>query len=126
GLVACPEGSDTAGWELIPSATMAAYDPPSGLNISRTFAVMVDATGMADCAPPIWAAHCRKIAVYDSVVLSGPISGPDTIMLCDGGNPLIIEVEGVTGGDGKYTYQWEQSEGCSGVWENAVAEDMRT
>jgi len=52
GLVTCPSGTSTTGWTLISGATSNSYDPPSGLTASRTYAVLVDATGNLIAAWP--------------------------------------------------------------------------
>ncbi|MBK8505307.1 MAG: hypothetical protein IPL46_25770 [Saprospiraceae bacterium] len=49
GLVTCPTGTNTTGWTMISGETGSSYDPPSGLTGSRTYAVLVDATGSPDC-----------------------------------------------------------------------------
>jgi len=63
GLVDCPTGSDITGWNVIMSATSNSYNPPSGLTVSRTYAVLVDPTGSPDCGSPLWASGCRKVTV---------------------------------------------------------------
>ena len=42
---------------------------------------------------------------------------------CSGGNPASFVVSTPSGGNGSYTYQWQQSAGCSGTWTNATAEN---
>jgi len=63
GLATCPSGTSTIGWTLIGGATGTSYDPPVGLTVSRTYAVMVDATGAPDCGVATWASGCRKVTV---------------------------------------------------------------
>ncbi len=59
----CPSGTSTSGWTLIGGATSSSYNPPGGLNSSRTYAVMVNPTGSPDCGGASWASGCRKITV---------------------------------------------------------------
>ncbi len=126
GLVSCPVGTDVTGWNAMSSATNTSYDPPPGLTASRTYAVQVNAAGSPDCGDPVWSDGCRQVTVYDTIIISGVVSGVDTIYLCDGGNPVPFNAGSPAGGDGNYTYLWQQSEGCSGIWTPADAEDGLT
>jgi hypothetical protein len=63
GIVECPSGTDNSGWTAIDNAISDNYDPPAGLTQSRTYAVMVDATGLPDCGTATWATSCRKVTV---------------------------------------------------------------
>jgi len=67
GIISCPSGTDNSGWTSMGGATGSSYDPPSGLAASRTYAVMVDATGSPDCGVATWASGCRQVTVYNDV-----------------------------------------------------------
>jgi hypothetical protein len=62
GIVTCPTGTNPDGWTLISGATSSNYNPPA-LSSSRTYALMVDATGSPDCGVPTWASGCRQVTV---------------------------------------------------------------
>ena len=70
GLPTCPSGTSTTGWTSITGAISNSYDPPTGLTGSRTYALMVDATGTPDCGVPTWANGCRKVTVNPLPVLT--------------------------------------------------------
>lgn len=62
------------------------------------------------------------ISVFGTTISVAAPSGATPLTQCDGGNPDAISVASPTGGNGSYTYQWQQSVGCTGTWINAVAE----
>lgn len=66
------------------------------------------------------------ITVYGTTITSGTVGGASELVLCAGGNPGSFSVGSPTGGDGNYTYQWEESEGCSATWTDATAQDGNT
>ncbi|MBK8505308.1 MAG: DUF11 domain-containing protein [Saprospiraceae bacterium] len=105
GLVTCPTGTNTTGWTMISGETGSSYDPPSGLTGSRTYAVLVDATGSPDCGAATWATNCRQVTVLPAVNYGTVASGNQTI--CQGGDPSNITLStGASGGAGTFTYQW--------------------
>jgi hypothetical protein len=106
GLVACPTGTNTAGWTLIGGATANNYNPPAGLNVSRTYAVLVDDSGSPDCGIANWANGCRKITVFSAVNFGTVTSGDETF--CAGSNdPTNITFSiSPSGGSGNFNYQW--------------------
>jgi hypothetical protein len=106
GLPACPSGTSAAGWTIISGATGSSYDPPSGLVVSRTYAVMVDATGSPDCGPATWAANCRKISVY---AIPGINISAHTNPNCHGESNGSATVT-VSGGTEPYTYLWNNNQ----------------
>jgi len=106
GLPACPSGTSAAGWTIISGATGNSYDPPSGLIVSRTYAVMVDATGSPDCGPATWAANCRKISVYS---IPGINISALTNTNCHGESNGSATVT-VSGGTSPYTYLWNNNQ----------------
>jgi hypothetical protein len=111
GIQTCPTGTSTAGWTLIGGATNNNYDPPSGLTTSRTYAVLVDATGSPDCGAATWATNCRKVTVYSTVNFGTLTSGDETF--CAGSNdPSNITFSvNPSGGAGTFNYQWYYQDG---------------
>jgi hypothetical protein len=111
GLPACPSGTSTTGWTLIASATGNSYDPPAGLTLSRTYAVMVDPTGTPDCGVSTWATNCIKITVLNAVDYGTVASGDQTF--CAGTNdPANITLSSApSGGAGSFSYQWYYQDG---------------
>jgi hypothetical protein len=63
------------------------------------------------------------ITIYDTTITSGEVGGASELTMCEGGNPPPFNVDLPSGGDGNYTYQWEESENCTGIWLNATAQD---
>jgi hypothetical protein len=63
------------------------------------------------------------LTVFGITITSGAVGGSASLTQCIGGNPAAFAVGTPTGGNGSYTYQWEQSAGCTGTWTNATAED---
>src|SRR6185369_17729863 len=96
----------TSGWTLIGSAINNSYDPPTGLIASRTYAVLVDATGSPDCGVATWANGCRKITVL-SAINSGTLTSGDESFCTGSNDPSNITFSVLpSGGSGTYTYQW--------------------
>ena len=62
------------------------------------------------------------ISVFGTTISVAAPSGITPLTQCDGGNPGAFSVATPTGGNGSYTYQWQQSVGCTGTWINAVDE----
>ncbi|HRI26724.1 MAG TPA: hypothetical protein PK715_01580, partial [Chitinophagales bacterium] len=63
------------------------------------------------------------INTFSTTITSGAVGGAASLTQCVGGNPVAFTVGAPSGGNSAYTYQWEQSDGCTGTWVNAVAED---
>ncbi|MFN5880012.1 MAG: hypothetical protein ACK44B_14165, partial [Flavobacteriales bacterium] len=102
GSNACPTGTNNLGWTLISGATSNSYDPPAGLTITRTYAVMVDPSGTPDCGVSVWAG-CRQITVVpDPFISSQPLS---TQTVCVGGTPSDLSAI-ASGGTPSLSYQW--------------------
>lgn len=113
GIVSCPTGSSTSGWNSISGATSSSYNPPSGLTGSRTYAVTVDPTGTPDCGGAEWASSCRQVTVLPSVNRGTVASGNQNI--CNGGDPSNITLStGASGGAGTFAYQWYHIDGTPG------------
>ena len=60
------------------------------------------------------------INVYGTTITSTCSSCASSPTICAGGNPGAITISNISGGDGNYTYQWQQSENCTGTWVNVV------
>jgi hypothetical protein len=60
GIVAAPTGSNPNGWTIISGATSSSYNPPAGLERSRTYACFVTGPN----AIRNWATGARQIRVY--------------------------------------------------------------
>jgi hypothetical protein len=113
GIVGCPTGTSTTGWNLISGATNNSYDPPSGLTETRTYAVLVDATGTPDCGVATWANSCRQVTV-DAVVNFGTLTSNNEA-ICSNGDPSNITFSTApSGGAGTFTYQWYYQDGIIG------------
>lgn len=92
-------------------ATTNSYDPPSGLTASRTYAVMVDATGSPDCGVATWATNCRKITILSSVNY-GTLTNGDQSFCAGSNDPASIAFSTApSGGSGTFTYQWYYQDG---------------
>jgi hypothetical protein len=105
GIVACPTGTSTAGWNSIGGANSNSYNPPSGLTASRTYACFVTPGGSPTCGTPTWASGCRQVTVLEAVNLGTVNSADETI--CTGGDPANITFSTApSGGTGTFTYQW--------------------
>ncbi len=102
GINACPSGTNTSGWTLISGATGNSYDPPSGLTVSRTYAVTVDPTGTTDCGPATWANGCRKVTVSPVLVATCSNNNPTLYFGYAGDQTATIKAK-ATGGVGPYT-----------------------
>jgi hypothetical protein len=63
------------------------------------------------------------VTIYGTTITSGGVGGSPALTQCSGGNPAAFVVSTPSGGNGSYTYQWQQSAGCSGTWTNATAEN---
>lgn len=107
GLETCPTGTSTTGWNLISGATSSSYNPPAGLNVSRTYALQVNPTGTPDCAGATWANGCRQVTV-NPLPGAGNISGSNTVCITS----QITLIPNATG-TAPFTYTWASS--SSGV-----------
>ena len=102
GNNSCPTGSNTTGWTLISGATSPTYDPPAGLTVTRTYAVIVDVVGTPDCAAAQWAG-CRVVTVVPDPFITGQPQSTQT--LCVGGTPTNLQAI-ASGGTPSLQYQW--------------------
>ena len=110
-----PGSTDASGWTLISGATSSTYDPPGPLNITRSYAVMVDATGTNDCDGASyyqWATNAQTVVVLSNINYGTINSTGET--LCYGGDPGIIGMTTPTsGGTESFNYQWYYKSGIS-------------
>jgi len=103
----CPNtGSPTS----ISGATSATYDPPSGLQTTRSYQCQVDATGSPDCGSSTWTSNCITVSVLSSFNSGSITGGGGTI--CYGGDPGTMTAS-PSGGAGTYNYQWYYLDGTS-------------
>ncbi|MBS1930746.1 MAG: Ig-like domain-containing protein [Bacteroidetes bacterium] len=70
------------------------------------------------------ASGSATINVYGTTITSGACAScASPVTVCAGANPNSFSVGAPSGGDGNYTYQWQESAGCTGTWVNATAQD---
>lgn len=109
GAAAQPTGTSTAGWTLIPDGIVRNYDPPAGLTVSRSYALLVTYNYSAACSSVGWALGVRKITVTTGATSPGVIAnGNET--LCYGGDPALIDFSTPATGP-SLTYQWYSKDG---------------
>ncbi|UPT68684.1 MAG: hypothetical protein M0D57_08700 [Sphingobacteriales bacterium JAD_PAG50586_3] len=110
-IVACPTGTSTAGWTLIPGATNSNHNPAAGLTNSRTYACFVTYGGVTGCAADsLWATSCRKITVNPAAAFGTLTSANQSF--CSSGDPANITFTTIpSGGSGSFTYQWYYQNG---------------
>ena len=93
GLVSAPASTaSTSGWTIISGATASSYNPPAGLQSSRTYACRV-----SNCAVSLWASGVRQINVNQTEVNIGN----NEVIFSMSGDPQAI-----TAPTGYYAYQW--------------------
>ncbi|MBX7243352.1 MAG: SprB repeat-containing protein, partial [Bacteroidia bacterium] len=56
------------------------------------------------------------VVISSALSSGGTIGGAAVLTQCDGGNPALFTVSGITGGVGTLTYQWEEQVNCTGAW----------
>jgi hypothetical protein len=100
---------DNSTWTDITGATSANYTTPA-LSSTMYYRVVVNATGTA-CDGTI--SNVATVTV-NSPLNPGTISTDQTI--CYNTSPTTLVGTSPTGGDGTYTYQWQSSANCTGVW----------
>jgi uncharacterized protein (TIGR02145 family) len=113
GLAGCPSGTSLTGWTAISGAKSSSYDPPSGLTISRSYAVFVApvaGVGSVVCGEAQWAPVCRKVIVLSTVVSGTLATGNQSIT-----NPAdpasIVFSTASSGGSGLFSFQWYYQDG---------------
>ncbi|OQY96075.1 MAG: hypothetical protein B6D37_02910, partial [Sphingobacteriales bacterium UTBCD1] len=71
-----------------------------------------------------FAVGSATVNVYGTTITSGVCAScASPVTVCAGANPNSFSVGVPGGGDGNYTYQWQESVGCTGTWVNATAQD---
>jgi hypothetical protein len=122
GTPGCPApGSGTSGWTAISGATTNSYDPPSGLGVTRTYALQVDATGSPDCAAFDWAGSCRTITVVPDPNPPTATKSPNVAGVCEGTTLTITGVTDAGGGTGTCNIEYRFNTGSGfGAWSGSV------
>lgn len=130
----CPSVAVNVSVSGVSNATQYIWSLPvglSGVSTSNTISVTGATSGsytVTVTPQNVGGTTCNGIAIVGTVTIFGTTisvaapSGATPLTQCDGGNPDAISVASPTGGNGIYTYQWQQSVGCTGTWINAVAE----
>ena len=108
GIHISPTGRSTADWRPIAGATTATYDPPAGLQFSRTYACFVS-FGTADCGNR-WATGCVQIKTPISF---GHIPGTSTTFFCKTNAGFTISLDQLPQGDHQFTYRWVKADGLN-------------
>ena len=105
----CPS---TGGATLIPGATSASYNPPSGLTTTRSYQVQVNPTGTPDCGGATWANNCITVTVNPQPVATATNSAPSicnntatniTLASSIGGTTFAYNASGSNGNIGGYS-----------------------
>jgi uncharacterized protein (TIGR02145 family) len=123
GLVSCPVGNTLTGWTLISGAISNTYDPPSGLGVSRTYAVLVTPTYKSQgqggtvggnsgpvCGVSSWASGCRKVTVQPLVSYGNIEAGNQNLTYPADPSPIAFSGS-PSGGTGNFSYQWYSQNG---------------
>ncbi|MFY9152763.1 MAG: immunoglobulin-like domain-containing protein [Prolixibacteraceae bacterium] len=65
------------------------------------------------------------VSVFSTEIISGNCPSCNSpLVICEGGNPNTFGITtSNSGGDGSYTYQWEESANGSETWVTAIAQD---
>ncbi len=103
--------SDGTTWTSILGATSASYTTPP-LTENIFYHVITGANGNG-CGNVI--SNAVTITIY-APLTPGTISSDQTI--CSGNTPAPLTGTNPGGGDGGYTYQWQQQANCTGAWTN--------
>lgn len=120
GLQACPSGNNTSAWVLIGGATASSYNPPSGLNQSRTYACLVTLGAGNGCsASTAWAGSCYAVTVTPQPNF-GTLN-PNTKRICKGGDPQPLTFSVMPSGANTYSYQWYYKNGMSLVCPSGIS-----
>lgn len=93
---------------LIRLGSTICYNPPSGLSVTRTYACMVDPTGVPDCSPYTW---CGERYVVTIEPAPAPTANPQSS--CSGTS--AITMTGATAGGNITSASWS---GGTGTWNN--------
>ena len=97
-----PNGTSSSGWSLIQAANASSYNPPAGLNSTRTYACMVNNQNAGACAGAHWASGAVTYTERSFGAISGFIE-----KVCPGGTPnRTIVFSKIPAGASSYTYRW--------------------
>ncbi len=100
----------SSGWTNISGATDTTYDPPSGLTVSRSYRRRAQCASQTRYTDPV------TVTVRPTLT-PGSINGTHTIIF--GGNPNTLGSSALpSGGNGSYSYQWQESTTGAGGWTN--------
>ncbi|HNW90596.1 MAG TPA: T9SS type A sorting domain-containing protein, partial [Bacteroidales bacterium] len=100
---------DGTNWTNISGATSASYTtPPLTENIFYHVITGANGNGCGNVT-----SNSTAITVY-APLAPGIISTDQSI--CSGATPAPLTGSSPTGGDGNYTYQWQQQANCTGAW----------
>ncbi len=98
-----------SGGTIIAGATNSTYNPPSGLTQTRSYQCQVDDSGSPDCGAWTWSSNYITVTVNPTLA-QGTIQSNQSI--CSGETPSQLNFSTApSGGDGSYTYQWQDDDG---------------
>jgi len=104
GIQSAPNPEDPiTGWTLITGATGLSYDPPSGLNSSRTYACRIT-SGTTNQ----WSVGARQVTVLPPFSIGAVTDGDQTF--CNSGNPANITLSSNPVGSGGFQWRWYYKE----------------
>jgi hypothetical protein len=99
GIVPAPTGSNPGDWTIISGATLSSYNPPAGLDKSRTYACFVSGPN----AIRNWANGARQVTVYSN----GEINSTYQPFIITGNPSLASFWKTPKGPSGTtFSYQW--------------------
>jgi len=107
------------GWSNISGATASTYDVPG--NLTQNYCYRRNVTSGA-CGT----VNSNTLTVYVYADLTpGSVAADETI--CYNTSPAAFsQLTAPTGGNGSYSYQWQQQPGCSGAWSDIVGATATT
>lgn len=94
-------------WNTITNATGSTYNPPSGLQNSRSY------RRVANCGSQTENSNTVTVSVK-APLEGGTITNPSAI--CSGEDPATLSATSATNGNGTYDYQWEWALEGSSIW----------
>ncbi|MBL4585636.1 MAG: hypothetical protein JKX84_01060, partial [Flavobacteriales bacterium] len=93
----CPS---SGGAVSISGATGSSYNPPAGLNNTRTYQVQVNPAGSPDCGGPTWSSNCITVTVNTTPTASATNNAPS---ICNNAATNITMSSNVGGTTFAYT-----------------------
>ncbi|MDD3875875.1 MAG: hypothetical protein PHT69_04600, partial [Bacteroidales bacterium] len=101
----------TGGWSDISGATASTYDVTGNITSNSCYRRIVTS---GSCGSAI--SNSINVTVYNDIT-AGSVGNDQTI--CYNTSPAAFSnITSPSGGNGTYTYQWQQQPGCSGAWSN--------